>query len=249
MRTWAAVAAGGAGLLAARLAYARRHRILHPRGRSFAAEVHLWGLPGEPTGVHLLDRPARHRATVRLSKGTPTPTGWPDILGIAVRLHDVGPTGVFDLLLSTTGPGRILEHVPAPRRGFASRYGSILALHAAHDRWYLAALPDPESAPLGDTLDTVAAAAADGRASLLLAARRPHDSWQPYGRLRLGEPLNAAEEAALAFDPTRHQAPGLHPAGAVQALRGLTYRLSQRWRGVQSEPTGPAVGQTVTAAP
>ncbi|MET7705117.1 hypothetical protein [Micromonospora sp. NPDC005413] len=51
----------------AALSRMRRGRLLHPAGRSFAGEVLIWGTPGPPTGVALLDDPGRYRATVRLS--------------------------------------------------------------------------------------------------------------------------------------------------------------------------------------
>ena len=70
---WAATAVVRAAAALTRL---RRGRLLHPAGRSFTGEVHFWGTPGPPTGVALLDDPGRYRATVRLSKGTPTPGGW-----------------------------------------------------------------------------------------------------------------------------------------------------------------------------
>ncbi|MDG4756369.1 hypothetical protein [Micromonospora sp. WMMD710] len=77
---------------AAALGRLRRGRLLHPAGRSFAGEVVIWGTPGPPTGVGLLDDPGRYRATVRLSKGTPTPGSWPDVLGLVLAVASaVGP--------------------------------------------------------------------------------------------------------------------------------------------------------------
>lgn len=242
--------AGGAALLGARVAGARRQRLLHPLGRSFTGEVQIWGMPGDAAGVDLLDRPARYPATVRVSKGAPTPTGWPDVLGLAIRVHP--PDGEpFDLLLSTTGPLPVVRHLPLPRRTFAAFYGSLLSYRTgaggAGSRLYLAALPDPTSTPLGATLDRVAAAAVDDGARFLLAAAGVRGAWRPFGRLTFGAPLPAPVDAALAFDPTRHQTPGLSPAGLIQALRGLTYRSSQAWRGADPEPAGPSALETATA--
>jgi hypothetical protein len=207
-------------------------------------------MPGDAAGVDLLDRPAVHPATVRVSKGAPTPPGWPDVLGLAIRLHrpEGGP---FDLLLSTTGPLPVVRHLPLPRRTFAAFYGSLLSYRTdapgARGRLYLAALPDPTSTPLGATLDRVAAAAVDDGARFLLAAATARGAWHPFGRLTFGAPLPAPVNAALAFDPTRNQTPGLRPVGVVQALRGTTYRFSQRWRGAEPTSAGPSVLETATA--
>ena len=248
MRTWIVVAgAGGAAVVGARIAYARHHRVLHPRGRSFTGELEVWGLPGGPVGADLLDWPGRYRVTVRVSKGVPTPAGWPDLLGLAVRVHEPGRARPFDLLMSTSGRGPLLRHLPLPRRRFATLYSSLLPLHADAGRLYLAALPDPRSAPLGGTLDTVTAAAVGAGARFVLAVASPGGEWRPFARLLFGRPLPGPVDARLAFDPTRHQAPGLRPVGAVQALRGLTYRWSQRWRGADVETDGPSLVDTVTA--
>jgi hypothetical protein len=40
---------------------------------------------------------------VRLSRGVGLPSGWPDVLGVAVRVQDGGGVGIdLDLLVSTT---------------------------------------------------------------------------------------------------------------------------------------------------
>src|SRR3954471_22337794 len=95
-------------------ARARGARLLHPRGRSFAGERVISGARGRRWGAELLDEPGIHPATVRLSKGAPTPAGWPDVLGLAVRL-DAGGQRV-DLLLSSCAAPPLLRHLPAPHR-------------------------------------------------------------------------------------------------------------------------------------
>ncbi|MEV4133863.1 hypothetical protein AB0J72_17050 [Dactylosporangium sp. NPDC049742] len=47
----------------------RGGRILHPSGRTFTGELQVYGSAGWNSGAALLDRPGRHRATVRPSKG------------------------------------------------------------------------------------------------------------------------------------------------------------------------------------
>jgi hypothetical protein len=225
-RATAAVVAVGLGV---RLARSRHRRSLHPDGRSFTGELEVWGAD-PPLGSQLIDRPGRHRVTVRLSKGIGTGPGRPDVLGLAIRVH-AGDRGM-DLLLSTAGTGRLSRHVPMPRRQFDTWYGTITSYRTRdHRKVYLAAGPDPDGGGLGRTLESVCAAARDGRARLLLYACRDGVT-TPFGRIMFGGRLPEATDAALAFDAIRNSRTDLHPSGTVHSLRAPAYRLSQRWRGV-----------------
>ena len=224
-RSIAAVVVFGLGV---RLVRSRRRRSLHPDGRSFTGELQVWG-PESPIGSGLVDRPGRHPVTVRLSKGVGTRGDRPDVLGLAIRVHR--PERGEDLLLSTAGTGRFSRHLPALRRDFDTWYGSISAYRTGeHRKVYLGAGPDPGGAPLGGTLESVAAAARDDRARLLLYARRD-DVTGPFARIVFGAELPPATDAALAFDPIRNSPSDLRPTGLVHGLRGLAYPLSRRWRG------------------
>src|SRR5918997_6247263 len=79
------VTAAVATAVAVRVARSRHQRSLHPDGRSFTGELAVTGLPG--TGSTLLEQPARHPVTLRLSKGVGTRPGRPDLFGLAVRVH------------------------------------------------------------------------------------------------------------------------------------------------------------------
>ncbi|GAB2616539.1 hypothetical protein Aab01nite_29400 [Paractinoplanes abujensis] len=221
----------GAALVTAlgvRIVRSRHRRFLHPDGRSFAGELEVWGLD---TGAELIDRPARHDVTVRISKGVGTKPGRPDVLGLVVRVH--GPERDFDLLLSTCGQGRLTRHLPAPRRSFDTLYGSILAYRTGTgDKIYLAARAD---GALGADLNGITA----GRITLLAGNH-------PFGRVTFtGGPLPTRTDAALAFDPIRNTAADLHPTGTIHGTRALAYRVSQLWRGVRpATPAPDAVGRT-----
>lgn len=226
---------------AAALARRRHARLLHPAGRTFAAEVLIWGTPGPPTGVDLLDLPGRWPATVRLSKGVPTPGSWPDVLGLALRLHRE-PAPPVDLLVSSSAAAPVLRHLPLPRRRFTGTYTSIMSLRAGRRRLYLAVLADPESPELGRDLAGVAAAVAADRPRLVLAVASAAGPWRPFGEVRLDRQRGAREDAALAFDPIGNPPPGLRVGGPVGWLRDTTYRGSRRARGAQS---GGSTGVTV----
>jgi hypothetical protein len=204
-----------------RVVRSRHRRFLHPDGRSFTGELDVRGT-GEPTGSDLIDRPARYPVTVRISRGAGTRPGRADILGLAIRVHGAG----LDLLYSTAGRGRFTRHVPVPRTSFDVWYGTILAYRTGSRRKvYLSAEPDPDGRPLGRTLESVVAAAGRDGARLLLKADD-----RAFAVVRFGEALPPRTDAALAFDPVHNSTDDLHPTGTIHGLRGLTYRLSQRWR-------------------
>lgn len=232
---WRLVGATSALAVGALIARGRRRRPLHPAGRSFTGELEVWGLPAGGCGIDLVDTPARHPVTVRLSKGAGTPGGWPDVRGLAVRVPGQRPGQQVDLLLSTTGRGRWSRHLPVPRWHFDTWYGSVTSYRTGPGpggKVYLAAVPDSPGTALGPDLRSVATAAATG-ARMLLVVADPVRGFQPFARLTFGRPLPAGVDAALAFDPIRNSLPGLHPAGLIHASRGIAYPLAQWWRGLR----------------
>lgn len=192
-------------------------RLLHPRGRTYTGELLVSGSAGVTWGSALLDRPGRHRATVRLSKGAGTPVGWPDVLGLAVRVHDDDGGGDADLLLSSTSRLPVARHLPLPVFTFAgAAFGSLLSYRAgpagATSRVYLGAIG--RRAPEGVRFQ--------------LFARSVLRGWRPFGELWLERALPAAADAAIAFDPAVRRRQDLHVGGAVQRLRAAAYRTSRR---------------------
>ncbi|WFE46773.1 phosphodiesterase [Verrucosispora sp. WMMD1129] len=225
------------------LARLRRGRMLHPAGRSFAGEVLVWGTAGPPTGVRLLDRPGHYPATVRLSKGTPTPDAWPDVLGLAVRIHHQAGRP-FDLLVSSSAAAPVLRHLPLPRRRFTGTYSSVMSYRAGRRRLWLAALADPESPDLGHDLSGLSTAVAAGRPGLVLAVASAVGPWRPFGQVTIGDQLGAREDAALAFDPVGNLPEELRLTGPLAWLRQHTYRGSRRGRGASAQ-SGGSTGLTV----
>lgn len=227
------VTAALATALAVRIVRSRHRRSLHPDGRSFTGELTVTGLAG--TGAALLERPARHPVTVRISKGVGTRPGFPDLFGVAIRVHGGLSGRRCDLLFSTSGSGRLSRHVPMARRGFDTFYGSILAYRTGTGRkLYLSARPDPDARPLGRTLESVVDAAERDGARLVLSA-----DGEPFGTVRFGAVLPVGADAELAFNPVGNTGADLHPTGLVHASRAVAYRLSQRWRGVEPAAADP----------
>jgi hypothetical protein len=194
----------------------RGARLMHPRGRAFRGTLVVAGQsdpgPGYGVGSRLLDGAGRHRVTVRLSKATPTPSGWPDVFGVAIRLgrrrgHPV------DLLLTSSNPRPFLRHLFLPSRTAAAFYSSLAAYRTDRfRRLFLGARVDP-----------------GGRTATLAVATR-FSRWYPVARLTLGRRLTNRSNRRLAFNPVRHTPPDLSPVGWIHRMRDPVYRGSQHGR-------------------
>ena len=207
----------------------RNGKPMHPRGVVLDAVLHRHGLP-EPSGIGWLDTTGRDDVLVRLSRGAGLPDGWPDLLGFALRLPAGRPV---DLLLSSTGSGRLTRLVPVPRRDAATPYGSIMAYRSARGPVWLAAVPP--GPPLPSDPERLAAAA-PGRVVELSAAvgRGP---WHRFGTVTLGAP-RAPLDPALAFDAVLHAPPGLSADGPMARFRRPAYAAARAARG-EDTGTGP----------
>lgn len=204
----AASAAGGllsaatAGVAALRPAA----KPLHPRGELRHARIYRSG-SREPTGVAWLDEPGQEDVVVRLSRAVGLPGRLPDIHGLAIRVPS--GDGYGDLLLATTGTGRLSRFVLLPSRNARSRPMTTLL---------------PYEAPSGPLL---LGAVATGVEVFELSWARPSGDWQAFGVLRLS-PVGPAE--SVSFDPVRHRLPGLEQYAAVERLREPAYHRARRSR-------------------
>jgi hypothetical protein len=188
---------------------------MHPRGRAFRGTLVMLsratGRPGYGAPPRLPGGDSRHRVTVRLSKATPTPPGWPDVFGIAIRLD--GRRSPVDLLLTSSNPRPLLRHLFLPHRNPSTFYSSLAAYRNRRNRRvYLGAWVEP-----GARAATIAVATRFGR-------------WVPVARLLLGRRLAGRVNRRLAFNPVRNALPGLAPAGWIHRLRDPVYRGSQHGR-------------------
>lgn len=232
------------------VACARQGRALHTRGRTFRATVRAFG-GAESYGVAVLDRHGDHDALVRFSRGAGFPAGWPDVLGVAVRIFGGGgPSTDLDLLMSTTLGGQPLaRHVPMLRRRFTVTYTTIGGYRTVRGRRYLAALPDPSLPDLPADVDVLTDAAATDRAGLLLAVASAFGGWRVWGRLTVNTPLPAEVDEYLAFDPLLPCVQGLRAEGPLWRLRDVTYRGSRVGRGVPEFAAAAPRGRFTTGEP
>jgi hypothetical protein len=218
---------GGAGRLVAAplgaIARWRGGKPMHPRGAVFDA---LLERRGGAHGVPWLDARATDAVVVRLSRGTGLPTSLPDLLGLAIRLP--GDGAPVDLLLTTTGRGRLTRLVPVLRRDTAAFYSSIMGYRSDAGSLRLAAFPEADEVP-SDPRPLAAAVSRDGL-RFTLAVCRGLGPWRPFARLTLREPLPALDPD-VRFDAVQNPPPGLVPDGPMARFRAPAYARARAARG------------------
>lgn len=188
----------------------RRKKPLHPRGVVVRARIERAGA-SEPWGVPWLDEPGADEALVRLSRAAGLPSGWPDVLGLAVSFRD--GAGRHDLLLATTGMARGARHLLLPRvRAESAAYGSLFTYETPRGQAVLAAAPGHEPRTFTLSVATVLG------------------SWQPFATLRLRDDPVTGEDELVDLDPVRHPLPGLELAPLLAALRAPSYAAARRMR-------------------
>jgi hypothetical protein len=218
----------GAGRLVAvplaALARWRSGKPMHPRGAVFDAVLERHGA-APPWGVPFLDTTGQEDVVVRMSRGAGLPAPLPDLLGLAVRLG--GDEAPVDLLLSSTGRGRVTRVVPALRRDTAAPYCSIMGYSSAAGSVRLAALPTTSGVPSDP--EPLAAAVRREPLVFVLAAARGLEEWRPFGGLTLLAPASELDPE-LRFDAVRHPPPGLRPDGPIARFRAPAYAAAQAAR-------------------
>ena len=212
------------------LARLRDGKPMHPRGAVHDGVLERTG-SNPPWGVPWLDEPGRSDAVVRLSRGAGLPPPLPDLLGLAVRTTEPAG-GRTDLLLSTTGSGRLSRLLPVPRRDPATVYGSIMGYRSDAGTLRLAAVGER--------------AAGEGREGLVfvLAAARGLQPWRPFGRLVLGARADPPDPD-VRFDAVRNPPLGLVPDGPMARFRAPAYALARVGRDEGLWTTSPGGGASL----
>jgi hypothetical protein len=174
-------------------------------------------------GVPLLAAGAAHDTVVRFSRGLGLPRGWPEFLGLALRIRETQ-----DLLLASSSPSPLARMVPLPARSFfGTTLSSLLPFDAGDRVVFVGALV--HGAPTGDDDQLTELANSPGPVTATLALAELGGRWRPFGALEVGERLPDVESRALRFDPWRC-AGGLVPHGWINRLRAPAYRGSRRGR-------------------
>lgn len=179
---------------------------LHPRGTVWESVLERTGHAGPPSGVAWIDEPGTDQGLTRVSTAVGLPPGWPDFQGLALRV--TGADGFVDVLLASTGTGRVTRFVLRPARSpQAPAYTTVL----------------PYRGPRGPVL---LAARAAGEQAYTLSWATAQGPWHSFARLRLARPV----DQRISFDPLRFPPPGLEAYGWSLRLRAPAYRTAQRGR-------------------
>lgn len=180
---------------------------LHPYGATWAARLTRTGAQEHPTGAAFLDTAGEDDVVVRLSEGVGLPRSWPDVLGLAIRVPE--PDGPADVLLSTTGAGRLTRFLAAPtRRPTGSTFSTLMPYRSSRGPVLIAA---------------TAQSATDYELSHALGT----GPWRRFGHLELRERV-AAEPS---FDPIGNLPRGLEHYAWARRLRAPAYRTARAGRG------------------
>jgi len=181
---------------------------LHPSGTLHPSTIRRFGLSGaDRVDVAWIDEAGESRAVVRFSRATGLPTSLPDIHGLAIRVDDA------DLLLATTGLGRVSRFLLRPsRRPDTSTYSTLFPYRGPRGAVLVAALPDAQEPE-----------------RLLLALASPRGDWKVFGDLRVEDPdPSATGDSSISFDPILRQLDGLAYYEWATRLREGAYRAA-RW--------------------
>jgi hypothetical protein len=208
--------AGGALAAATGVLGAARRRVkpLHPDGELRHATVTRTPA-AMPSGVPWLDAPGEDEAVVRVSRAIGLPGMLPDIQGLAIRIVLEGTQG--DLLLASTGLGRIGRYLLTPARSVTGRaLTSLLPYRSPRGPLLLAAVPEAED-------------------SFALRWAGPVGPWHTFGRLQLGARIG--DDLAVSFDPVVNVLPGLSQYGWVRLMREPAYWAARSRTGRAVRPS------------
>ncbi|PQP11817.1 hypothetical protein C5613_43145 [Rhodococcus opacus] len=205
-------------------------RVFHPRGLVATGHIELgspwWTLTtGTPIDV-----------VARLSGGVGTPSGVPDVLGLALKIPLDPPDAEWDLLLASSGTSAVTRILPLPARGWSSaRYSSLMpySSNRTDTRWVLAVPVGPH--PATTSLDALRQSLADSPLRFRLDLVSATGSPVPAGQVTLTRVQDLPNDEQPTFDPVLHCPPGLalRPAW-LAGVRVGAYRGSRHGRGEPS---------------
>jgi hypothetical protein len=199
--------AAGFGLLSR----ARSDRALHARGSVWTATA-TFARP--VAGVPALSEPCEIDALLRLSRAVGLPRMLPDILGLALRLHDFDAKGrPLDLLLASS-PAPPAHRTLAPARSFERTWFTGLLRYRIGER------------------QTILVAHVKGPGHFALGTADPRlRQVKALADIRVKRLLDPAPPEASSFDPILHASPTFRQAaGRLDAIRARAYRASRTGR-------------------
>ncbi len=186
----------------------RSTKPIHARGVVSRATLERHGSQ-HPSGVAWLDEPGTDSVLVRRSRGAGLPPPLPDVHGLTIRVPV--DAGHADILLGSTGLGRLSRFVPVPTA--RSDHGPLTTLM-------------PYRGPGGPVL-LGARPRAVGEYDLVWATAR--SSWVSFGRLVLE--VGPSTDLLLSFDPLLNPVPGLGHYTWARRVREGVYRAAREQSG------------------
>ena len=203
----------------------RPDRPIHPTGVALIGAIER--RPGSAeSGISWIDSPGNDKVNARLSRSLGVPSGWPDILGLALRITT--ETGPADVLLASTGvsrPGRLM--LTAHRYASNSTLTSLMPYKGSTGPVLLAARPEHTGKGLPATPVAFRQALATATWNLGLYHARPTGRWIRFGTLVLAlDPGNT--DTPTRFDPLRHPLPGADSYDWAYRLRQPSYEAARR---------------------
>ena len=203
----------------------RPDRPIHPAGLHLRGRLEREGGPFR-SGIAWLDAAGSDDVEARLSRSVGFPPGWPDIIGLAVRLTVDG--WPVDILLASTGMSRAGRYVLRMHRSVGPAALTTMMPHegtggpvqlAARTLRPHGRLPaDPPG--FRDAL---------GSSGWMLGLYHgcPGAPWQRFATLTL-RPSAEAADTPVRFDPMQHPIPGAGTYSWTQALREPSYAVARR---------------------
>lgn len=202
----------------------RPGRPIHPAGVALTGTIERQ--PGSTgSGIRWVDSPGRDQVTARFSRTIGTPRGWPDILGLALRITT--ETGPADVLLASTPlawPGRFL--LTAHRNASSSALTSVMPYKGDSGPVLLAARPEMTGLQLPAAPDAFRQALDSGVWTLGLYHARPRGRWIRFGTLALSL-VPGAVDTPTRFDAVLHPLPGAGTYDWAARLRKPSYAAAR----------------------
>jgi hypothetical protein len=220
---------GAAGLAFAAMFKAmkilRPDRPIHPSGVALTGTIER--LPGNAgSGIPWTDTPGRDQVAARFSRSLGAPSGWPDILGLALRLAtEAGPADVLLASTPRSWPGRFL--LTAHRYASSSTFTSLMPYKGAKGPVLLAARPEVTGPRLPAAPEAFRRALTTGTWTLGLYHARPAGRWIRFGTLTLALAPGRTDTAAR-FDPVLRPLPGAGTYTWASRLRQPAYAAARK---------------------
>jgi hypothetical protein len=181
-------------------------RPMHPLGQVFTGRLHRSGSAQHRTGSAFLDAAGDDEVLVRVSRAVGLRSPLLDINGLAVRV----PAQGGDLLLSTTGWGRLTRYLLVPHRG--ARAGTFTCL-----------------VPYRTATGPVHIGAYESGADRFeLFWSRPRGGWHRFGEIVLSP---VPDDVDPTFDAILRTFAGLDNHEWYRRLRAPSYAAARRLRG------------------